>query len=155
MPPPTRTHTWRHARPCAVPLASAPVLPLPNAPSCRAPAAAALLALFPGLRGLLALLCWAAVDAAGAAWAQLRRRPELLPAEAPLAGPVRQILEAEAALDGATLAYLEHLLPPLPVLLLGLVLREGSELVRPGRGRQLGGCCSLRDAAWGMWVLSH
>ncbi|KAL4422328.1 hypothetical protein ABPG75_008525 [Micractinium tetrahymenae] len=91
--------------------------------------AAALLVLFPGLRGLLALLCWAAMEAATAAWAQLRQRPELLPAEAPLAGAVRQLLDAEGALDGATLSYLEHLLPPLPMLLLGLVLREGSELV--------------------------
>ncbi|KAL4425059.1 hypothetical protein ABPG77_001837 [Micractinium sp. CCAP 211/92] len=91
--------------------------------------AATLLVLFPGLRGLLALLCWAAVEAAGAAWAQLRQRPELLPAGAPLTAPVQQLLDAEAALDSATLAYVEHLLPPLPVLLLGLVLREGSELV--------------------------
>lgn len=90
--------------------------------------------LFPGLRGLLALLCWAAVEAAGAAWAQLRQRPELLPAGGPLTGTVQQLLDAEAALDSATLAYVEHLLPPLPVLLLGLVLREGSELVRQCQG---------------------
>lgn len=91
--------------------------------------AAALLAAFPSLRGLLALLCWAGVDVAGAAWAQLRQRPDLLPAEGPLSAPLRQLLDAEGGLDAATLAYLEHLLPPLPVLLLGLVAREGSELV--------------------------
>lgn len=99
-------------------------------------AAAALLAAFPGLRGLLALLCWAGVDAAGAAWAQLRQRPELLPAEGTLSAPLRQLLDAEGALDAATLAYLEHLLPPLPVLLLGLVAREGSELVRVRDGQR-------------------
>lgn len=40
------------------------------------------------------------------------------------------MVEAEAALDAATLAFLRHALPTLPLLVIGLALKEASELVR-------------------------
>lgn len=120
-----------------------------NAPSRRplaCPAAAALLVQFPGLLGLLAMLAWAAADLLAAAWAALHSRPELLQqlagAHSGLAASLQQALDAEGSMDRATLALLRHALPALPALLLGLLLREGAELVSRGRMCTLGrrGC---------------
>ena len=90
---------------------------------------------WPGVLGMLALLAWTVVEAAAASWKQLVQRPELAAQLAPgqqrLAGGLAQLAEAEAGLDPATLAFMQHALPPLPVLLLGLVLQEGAELVSP------------------------
>lgn len=103
-------------------------------------AAAALLVQFPGVLGLLVLLGWAAADACTAVWGQLRQRPDLLTQLPASAGLVRGLSEAEGALDSATLAYVQHLLPPLPLLLLGLLLREGRELVRGAAAVGWGAC---------------
>ena len=121
-------------------------------------AASALLVQFPGLLGLLALLAWAAADLLAAAWAALHSRPELLQqlagGHSGLAASLQQALDAEGSLDRATLALLRHALPALPALLLGLLLREGGELVsvlragtNPGSrlGRQRG--AALRPSA--------
>lgn len=93
---------------------------------------------FPGLLGLLGLLCWAAADLVGAAWAALRQRHELMQQLAALqpglAASLQQLLEAEASVDHASLALVRHVLPAAPVLLLGLLLREGRELVSCRRG---------------------
>lgn len=89
---------------------------------------------FPGLLGLLGLLTWTAAEAVTAAWAQLRQRPDLTAQLAAAQGGggalLSQLLEAEGALDGSSLALVQHLLPMLPMLLLGLVMREGQQLVR-------------------------
>ena len=108
-------------------------------PACHAclpaPAVVTLVVQWPGVLGLLALLAWTVVEAAAAGWKQLVQRPELAAQVAPgqqrLAGGLAQLAEAEAGLDPATLAFMQHALPPLPVLLLGLVLQEGAELVSP------------------------
>lgn len=121
---------------CSVCHLHAAGLSLPACHPPHPPAVAALLVLFPGMFGLAALLCWAAVELSTAAWTQLRQQPELLGQE----GALRQLLDAESSLDAATLAYVQHLLPPLPMLLLGLVLREGSELVSTSVIGQVGRC---------------
>lgn len=41
------------------------------------------------------------------------------------------VVEQEQALDPATLVFLRHALPLLPLLVLGLAMGEGSEMVRP------------------------
>ena len=116
------------------------VFPLSRLPTgSPRPAAAALLVQVPGLLGLLALLAWAAADLLAAAWAALRTRPEVLQQLAgsrpALANSLQQALDAESSLDHATLALLRHALPALPALLLGLLLGEGSQLVRRTAGR--------------------
>ena len=88
---------------------------------------------FPGVLGLLGLLAWTAAEAVGASWAQLRQRPdlaaELAAAQQGVGGLLSQLLDAEASLDAASLALVRHILPLLPFALLGLLLREGRELV--------------------------
>ena len=102
----------------------------PPPPAC---AVAALLAQWPGVVGLVALLLWAACDLAAAAWAALRHRPELLSelsaARPGAAAALQQAMDAEAALDHATLALMRAALPALPAALLGLLLGEGGKLV--------------------------
>lgn len=122
-------------------------------PDAHARAVAALLAQWPGVAGLVCLLLWAACDLAGAAWAALRHRPELLSelsARRPgAAGALQQAMDAEAGLDHATLALMRAALPALPAALLGLLLGEGAKLVRCDGGAVMAvlGCLQCLLAA--------
>ena len=60
----------------------------------------------------------------------------------------QQLVEAEQSVDGATLAFLRHALPALPLLVVGLALGEASELVRQGCGCWL---AAWEKEACGAW----
>lgn len=85
----------------------------------------------PGAAGFFSLLLWAAAEGVSHLWTFCTLRPHLL---VQLLGERRGealqgVVEQEQALDPATLVFLRHALPLLPLLVLGLAMGEGSEML--------------------------